>query len=261
MSNPDGVILGNYRTSMSGNDLNRRYQNPDYRLHPTVTAIKEVMNKAHDSNEDQDPILAFLDFHGHSKKKNVFMYGPYYPLHSEKYSDVRVLAKLLSNRTDMFRYYSCKFRNERSKQKTARLVLSKEFDLMNSFTVEASFHGYLTQDRTTVEFASDELEKMGSVVGLSLLDYAFMIEQDERQRIQRLKEAKKRKQKKRNAKNFSTKDVAKQLKQKTMKTPNKKITDLNVSTEIKLKPSTKSVDNPGKRKGTNLPNSEKKKAI
>jgi hypothetical protein len=29
MINVDGVIIGNYRTSMSGNDLNRRYIEPD----------------------------------------------------------------------------------------------------------------------------------------------------------------------------------------------------------------------------------------
>ena len=28
MLNPDGVISGNYRVSMSGNDLNRRYVKP-----------------------------------------------------------------------------------------------------------------------------------------------------------------------------------------------------------------------------------------
>ena len=40
MINPDGVIIGNYRTSMSGNDLNRRYHKPDFRIHPTVCAMK-----------------------------------------------------------------------------------------------------------------------------------------------------------------------------------------------------------------------------
>ena len=43
MSNPDGVIIGNYRSSLSGNDLNRQYQDPDPRLHPTVIAIKELI--------------------------------------------------------------------------------------------------------------------------------------------------------------------------------------------------------------------------
>jgi cytosolic carboxypeptidase protein 2/3 len=40
MTNPDGVIAGNYRTGMEGHDLNRRYIEPDSRLHPTVCAIK-----------------------------------------------------------------------------------------------------------------------------------------------------------------------------------------------------------------------------
>ena len=42
MVNPDGVIIGNYRTSMAGNDLNRRYRDPNFRLHPTVVAIKKL---------------------------------------------------------------------------------------------------------------------------------------------------------------------------------------------------------------------------
>lgn len=40
MVNPDGVIVGNYRTNYAGHDLNRKYLNPDEKLHPTVCAIK-----------------------------------------------------------------------------------------------------------------------------------------------------------------------------------------------------------------------------
>ena len=42
MLNPDGVIAGNYRTSLAGNDLNRKFNEPDYRLHPTVWNIKKM---------------------------------------------------------------------------------------------------------------------------------------------------------------------------------------------------------------------------
>ena len=42
MLNPDGVIAGNYRTSMAGSDLNRKFDEPDYRLHPTVWNIKRM---------------------------------------------------------------------------------------------------------------------------------------------------------------------------------------------------------------------------
>ena len=111
--------------------------------------------------QDVKPVFAFVDMHAHSKKKSIFIYGGYYPLHNEKYFKLRVIAKLLSENSDMFRYYSSKFRNEKSKQKAARLVVCKEFDIMNSFTFETSFHGYLHADRTTVVFEEDNLRDLG----------------------------------------------------------------------------------------------------
>jgi hypothetical protein len=90
--------------------------------------------------------------HGHSRKKNVFIYGPYFPLHSGKYFKLRVLPKLLSEETNMFRYFSCKFKVEKSKEKAARIVLWREFEITNCFTLEASFHGYLNEERETEEF-------------------------------------------------------------------------------------------------------------
>jgi len=61
--------------------------------------------------------------HGHSRKKNAFIYGPYYPLHQEKYFKMRIIPKLLSEETSKFRFFSCKFRIEKSKEKAARIVL------------------------------------------------------------------------------------------------------------------------------------------
>lgn len=36
MLNPDGVIHGNYRCSLIGADLNRRWKSPDRIFHPTI---------------------------------------------------------------------------------------------------------------------------------------------------------------------------------------------------------------------------------
>lgn len=91
----------------------------------------------------ENPIHAVIDMHGHSKKKNIFIYGPHYPIHHENYFKMRIIPKLLSEETSMFRYFSCRFRLEASKMKTARIVLFKEFGIFNSFTLEASFHGFL----------------------------------------------------------------------------------------------------------------------
>jgi murein tripeptide amidase MpaA len=74
MLNPDGVCLGNYRTGLSGKDFNREYINPDKQLFPEIYQFKQFVtdNKA----KFGEDLLMYLDFHGHSVKKNVFMYGP-----------------------------------------------------------------------------------------------------------------------------------------------------------------------------------------
>ncbi len=40
MMNPDGVIVGNYRCSLAGVDLNRTYKHTIRDLYPTVYAAK-----------------------------------------------------------------------------------------------------------------------------------------------------------------------------------------------------------------------------
>lgn len=175
MLNPDGVILGNYRSCFAGNDLNRKYINPDSRLHPTIFHTKELLKKA----QAKGGLFTFIDLHAHSRKKNVFIYGPHYPLHNDKYYKMRVLPKLISERTEMFRYFGCKFRNDVNKKKAARLVVWKEFKLPYSYTLEASFHGYLTPQRTTVQFDEVLLMKMGAFICDGLLDYALLLEEEQ----------------------------------------------------------------------------------
>ena len=40
MLNPDGVVLGNSRSSLAGVDLNRRWSNPHATLHPEIYFLK-----------------------------------------------------------------------------------------------------------------------------------------------------------------------------------------------------------------------------
>jgi hypothetical protein len=40
MLNPDGVIVGNYRCSLTGADLNRTYRRARPELYPTIAALK-----------------------------------------------------------------------------------------------------------------------------------------------------------------------------------------------------------------------------
>jgi hypothetical protein len=96
---------------------------------------------------------------------------------------MRVIPKLLSEKTSMFRFYSSKFRVEPSKKKTARVVLWREFNIINCFTLEASFYGYFNKNRVTKEFMPDKLEKMGKKLGLALYDYILIKEEDDRDKI------------------------------------------------------------------------------
>jgi hypothetical protein len=192
MLNPDGVILGNYRSCFAGNDLNRQWMSPEPRLHSTIHSLKELLTKT----QSNGGLFTFIDLHAHSRKKNVFIYGPHYPLHDEKYYRMRVLPKLLSERTEMFRYFGCKFRNDESKKKAARLVVWREHKLPYSYTLEASFHGYLTPQRTTVPFDEELLMKMGSLICDGLLDYVLLLEEEqtrkERKRLARLRKKKRK---------------------------------------------------------------------
>jgi hypothetical protein len=71
MLNPDGVINGNYRCSLTGCDLNRRWQQPDKQLHPTLYHVKRLVRAL--AAERQ--LLLYCDFHGHSNLKDVVLYG------------------------------------------------------------------------------------------------------------------------------------------------------------------------------------------
>ncbi len=183
MMNPDGVIIGNYRACLAGQDLNRKFSSPDPRLHPEICAVKEMIARL---QADGREVLGYIDLHAHSKKKCVFVYGPYYPLHSARYMQVRVLAKLLAGITQMFRYNACKFRQDEDKMTAARLVISREFDIMNSLTLEASFYGYIDADRKTVEFRQDYYEAMGEHIGGALLEYTRSLGEEKQLRLQRL---------------------------------------------------------------------------
>jgi hypothetical protein len=71
MLNPDGVINGNYRCSLAGCDLNRRWKYPSQLIHPTIFYTKKLIKDLADERQ----LALFCDLHGHSRRKNVFIYG------------------------------------------------------------------------------------------------------------------------------------------------------------------------------------------
>jgi murein tripeptide amidase MpaA len=45
MLNPDGVINGSYRCSLSGYDLNRVWNNPNKNIHPEIYETSKLINE------------------------------------------------------------------------------------------------------------------------------------------------------------------------------------------------------------------------
>ncbi|XP_029769641.1 cytosolic carboxypeptidase 2 [Terrapene carolina triunguis] len=137
MLNPDGVIVGNYRCSLAGRDLNRSYRTVLKESFPCIWHTRSMIQRVLEERE----VLLYCDFHGHSRKNNVFMYGcnnksaPAQRLHE------RVFPLMLSkNAPDKFSFRSCKFKVQKSKEGTGRIVMWR-MGIPNSYTMESTFGG------------------------------------------------------------------------------------------------------------------------
>ena len=137
MLNPDGVVVGNYRCSLSGLDLNRVWREPSRRLTPSIYALKAMMIRL---QEDRDVVL-FCDLHGHSRKPNVFCYGCEQPAAAMKQFQAMIFPRLLWRNSPVFSFSDCSFKIGRSKETTARVVVHRELGIVNSFTLEATLAG------------------------------------------------------------------------------------------------------------------------
>ena len=115
MLNPDGVTEGHYRSNYVGADLNRRWPNPSKLLHPTIYYTKKLVKACHADNQ----VLLFCDFHGHTRKRNIFMYGcvsPQNEINQHKNNNlIRLIPYLLGQKNKLFNFNDCKFANEREK--------------------------------------------------------------------------------------------------------------------------------------------------
>lgn len=158
MLNPDGVVYGNYRCSLLGVDLNRRWKHPHPVLHPTIYYAKKLVKILSRERE----IALFCDFHGHSIKKNTFMYGCANRNQTLKNNKrnllIRLIPYMLSRINPNFSYQSSHFRIEKSKQSTARISNFKDHSILASYTLEASFFGSSSSD---THYTTSDLQLIG----------------------------------------------------------------------------------------------------
>jgi cytosolic carboxypeptidase protein 2/3 len=162
MVNPDGVILGNTRTSAAGKDLNRQFLMANRDLYPEVSLIKDFGKRLH----SKYGAFMYLDFHGHSRKKNTFFYGPAYGISEPNYYKCRILPKLIEKIDSNFRFHSCSFTIDEEKKQTARAVMFEHLRIAYTFTIETSIgYYYDCVNLKTVQFTKDEWAKVGASIG------------------------------------------------------------------------------------------------
>ncbi|XP_075413575.1 cytosolic carboxypeptidase 4 [Tenrec ecaudatus] len=178
MLNPDGVINGNHRCSLNGEDLNRQWLSPRAHLQPTIYHAKGLLYYL--CSIGRRPGV-FCDFHGHSQKKNVFLYGcsiketlwqtecPVSTMTVSEDVSYRTLPKLLDKLAPAFTMGSCSFLVEKSRASTARIVVWREMGVSKSYTMESSYCGCSQGPYQGLQFGTKELEEMGAMFCLGLL--------------------------------------------------------------------------------------------
>ncbi|XP_077317073.1 cytosolic carboxypeptidase 2 isoform X3 [Lithobates pipiens] len=167
MLNPDGVIVGNYRCSLSGRDLNRNYRSMLKDSYPCIWHTRAMIKRLVVERE----VLLYCDFHGHSRKNNVFMYGCNNKGHPESRLHERVFPLMLSkNAPEKFFFKGCKFKVQKSKEGTGRIVMWRH-GISNSYTMESTFGGSTLGDRKGTHFTTNDLKLMGHHFCDTLLDY------------------------------------------------------------------------------------------
>ncbi len=103
MLNPDGVSVGNSRTSVAGTDLNKVWHSPDRFDHPEVYYTKKLIKSFKKDNK----IIFFGDLHGNYYKTDAFVYGVS-KSGSKKSSVSREFGLCLSHYASIFDYAKSK---------------------------------------------------------------------------------------------------------------------------------------------------------
>ncbi|XP_044294357.1 cytosolic carboxypeptidase 2 [Varanus komodoensis] len=167
MLNPDGVIVGNYRCSLAGRDLNRNYRTVLKDSFPCIWHTRAMIKRVLEERE----VLLYCDFHGHSRKNNIFMYGCNNKYAREQLLHERIFPLMLSkNIPDKFSFNSCKFQVQKCKEGTGRVVMWR-MGILNSYTMESTFSGSTLGSKNNSHFTSEDLKSLGYHVCDTLLDF------------------------------------------------------------------------------------------
>ncbi|XP_025833331.1 cytosolic carboxypeptidase 6 [Agrilus planipennis] len=140
MLNPDGVFVGNFRSSYMGFDLNRSWHLATPWCHPTIRAVLDMLLDIDKSDNFQLDLV--LDLHAHTSLKGCFIYGNSY---EDVYRFERhiVFPKILASLCDDYMSSNTMFNSDINKIGTSRRFLCSVLsERVNCYTFEVSVYGY-----------------------------------------------------------------------------------------------------------------------
>ena len=161
--NPDGVIIGNYRWSLSGQDLNRQWIGATSRVFPEIYFTKQMFRKTLDSRK----IFLYIDIHGHSRKKNTFIYG-WHNKGSDKKNYEKLFPLIFNKNHPAFSFEEWNFNIQKDKEGTGRVVVRREYAVINSYTLEVSMFGADKGPHKDWHYTPSQLRDIGKSFCLAL---------------------------------------------------------------------------------------------
>ncbi|KAI5692837.1 hypothetical protein M8J75_002102 [Diaphorina citri] len=137
-----------HRCGLTNEDLNRKWKSPHPLLHPEIFHTKGLIEFC--TRVLKKTPYFYCDFHGHSLKKNIFLYGCSSQeswLSSDKCRvenqvEFRMLSRLLEQCALSFDPKSSHYKIERSKESTARITIWREYGVVRSYTMESTYCGF-----------------------------------------------------------------------------------------------------------------------
>ena len=172
MMNPDGVLVGNSRTSFAGCDLNRRWGKPNEIIHPEVYSTKQMILKL----SNQRKIAFILDCHGHFGTFNSLFYCNY----KENKRICKLFPYICSKLSKIINFQKCTFAMPRYKINTERIVLFNELedeDNNNIVALETSFFGINRDgEYSHLYFNTKLLKEIGRDICMGMLSYYYKYE-------------------------------------------------------------------------------------
>ena len=172
MMNPDGVLVGNSRTSFAGCDLNRRWGKPNEIIHPEVYSSKQMITKL----SNQRNIAFIIDCHGHFGTFNSLFYCNY----KDNKRTCKLFPYICSKLSKIINFQQCTFAMPRYKLSTERIALFNELsdeDNDNIVALETSFFGINRNgEYSHLYFNTKLLKEIGKDICMGMLSYYYKYE-------------------------------------------------------------------------------------